>query len=175
MATPTSKTYNEGARCNLLDSILRLVILEMICMRICVAILGGQTRLEPNRLNTSKLLFLHQFLRQVNCTMCFEGGVSPSMKQRTIRPPPIWVACQFLGGWHAHRLYRLYCNYSPSPMWKPRPQPPAQQAGGSSDTLYKHKYSPAGAHCRPVCGSGWPCLATAHTLRGALGFPHFEQ
>ena len=151
MATPTSKTYNEGACCNLLDSILRLVILEMICIRICVAILGGQTRLEPNRLNTSKLLFLHQFLKQVNCTMCF------------------------LNGWHAHRLYRLYCNYSPSPMWKPRPQPPAQQAGGSSDTLYKHKCSPAGAHCRPVCRSGWPCLATAHTLRGALGFPHFEQ
>ena len=56
MATPTSKTYNEGARCNLLDSILRLVILEMICMRICVAILGGQAGLEPKKLDTYKLI-----------------------------------------------------------------------------------------------------------------------
>ena len=71
MVAPTSKTHSEGARCNLLDSILKFVILEMIFMRICVAILGGQARLEPKKLNTSKLPFLHQFLKQVNFTICF--------------------------------------------------------------------------------------------------------
>ena len=53
---PTSKTHSEGARCDLFDGILKFVILEMIFMRICVAILGGQAGLEPKKLDTYKLI-----------------------------------------------------------------------------------------------------------------------